>query len=88
MSQEGGSDQKARGAFKSYYVSRLSPQKMFLILEKNIYDRFQCLIPQKNRIEKCRLAEKSVFENIDFCGSYGLKRTKKWPKSGKCTKIV
>ena len=35
------------------------------------------MIPQKNRLEKCRLAVKSVFKNIDFWGSYGLKRTEK-----------
>ena len=42
--------------------------------EKN---RFLCLIPQKNRLEKCRLAVKSVFKNIDFLGSYGPKSTEK-----------
>ena len=36
-------------------------------LKKN---RFLCLIPQKNHLKKCRLAVKSVFENIDFWGSY------------------
>ena len=35
--------------------------------EKN---RFWCLIPQKNCLEKCRLKVKLVFKNIDFCGSY------------------
>ena len=38
---------------------------------------FLCLIPQKNRLEKCRMAVKSVFGYIDFWGSYGLKSTKK-----------
>ena len=46
--------------------------------EKNGFWR---LIPQKNRLEKCRLDVKSVFKNIDFWGSYGLKSTEKWPKS-------
>ena len=45
-------------------------------------NRFLCLIPQKNRLKKCRLAVKSVFENIDFWGSYGPKIT------GKMTKIT
>ena len=45
--------------------------------EKN---RFLCLIPLKNRLEKCRLAVKSVFKNNDFWGSYGQKSTEKWPK--------
>ena len=40
-------------------------------------NRFLCLIPQKNRLEKRRLKVKLVFENIDFCGSLGLKSTKK-----------
>ena len=40
------------------------------------------MIPQKNRLEKCRLAVKSVFKNIDFWGSYGPKST------GKMTKIT
>ena len=35
------------------------------------------MIPQKNRLKKCRLAVKSVLENIDFWGSYGLKSTEK-----------
>ena len=39
---------------------------------------FLCLIPQKNRLEKCRMAVKSVFGYIDFWGSYGLKSTKKY----------
>ena len=43
-------------------------------LRKN---RFLCLIPQKNRLEKCRFAVKSVFKNIDFWGSYGPKSTEK-----------
>ena len=38
------------------------------------------MIPQKNRLEKCRLAVKSLFKNIDFWGSYGHKSTEKWPK--------
>ena len=45
------------------------------------------MIPQKNRLEKCRLAVKSVFENIDFWGSYGLNSAKKWPKSPKQLKM-
>ena len=49
--------------------------------KKSEKNRFLCLIPQKNRLEKCRLAVKSVFKNIDFWGSYGLKSTEKWPKS-------
>ena len=44
--------------------------------KKSEKNRFLCLIPQKNRLEKCRLAVKSVFKNIDFWGSYGPKSTK------------
>ena len=29
----------------------------------------------------------SVFENIDFWGSYGLNSAKKWPKSPKLLKV-
>ena len=46
--------------------------------KKSEKNRFLCLIPQKNRLKKCRLEVKSVFKNIDFWGSYGLKCTKKW----------
>ena len=46
-------------------------------MKKSEKNRFLCLIPQKNRLEKCRLKVKSVFKNIDFCGSYGLKSTEK-----------
>ena len=46
-------------------------------MKKSEKNRFSCLIPQKNRLKKCRLAVKSVFENIDFWGSYGLKSTEK-----------
>ena len=52
--------------------------------EKNGFWR---LIPQKNRLEKCRSAVKSVFKNIDFWGSYGLKSTEKWPKSTELLKM-
>ena len=38
------------------------------------------MIPQKNRLEKCRLAVKSVFKNNDFWGIRGQKSTEKWPK--------
>ena len=50
-------------------------------------NRFSCLIPQKNRLEKCSLEVKSVFKNIDFWGSYGLKRTEKLPKSPNLLKM-
>lgn len=40
---------------------------------------FSFLIPQKNRIEKCRCALKSVSGNIDFQGSCGLRSTEKLP---------
>ena len=52
--------------------------------EKNGFWR---LIPQKNRLEKCRMAVKSVFGYIDFWGSYGLNSAKKWPKSPKLLKM-
>ena len=48
---------------------------------------FSCLIPQKNRLEKCSLEVKSVFENIDFWGTYGLRSIEKWPKSPKLLKM-
>ena len=56
-------------------------------MKKSEKNRFSCLICQKNRLKKCRLAVKSVFENIDFWGSYGLKRTKKLPKSPNLLKM-
>ena len=56
-------------------------------MKKSEKNRFLCLIPQKNRLKKCRLAVKSVFENIDFWGSYGLKRTEKLPKSPNLLKM-
>ena len=37
--------------------------------EKN---RFSCLIPQKNHLEKCWLEVKSVFKNINFWGMKNL----------------
>ena len=49
-------------------------------MTKSEKNRFLCVIPQKKRLEKCRSAVKSVFENIDLKGSYGLKSTKKCPK--------
>ena len=50
-------------------------------------NRFSCLIPQKNRLEKCSLEVKSVFENIDFWGTYGLRSIEKWPKSPNLLKM-
>ena len=55
--------------------------------EKNLKKKwFLCLIPQKNRLEKCRLAVKSVFKNIYIWGSYGPKSTWKMTKITKTAK--
>ena len=48
-------------------------------IDKNI---FTCLIPQKDRLEKCRLAVKLDFKNIDFVEDFEQK-LKTRPKSPK-----
>ena len=72
----------------SHFRLKFTKTKGDPLVKKMKKNRFSCLIPQKNRIEKCRLVVKSVFENIGFCGSYGLKSIEKWPKSPKSHKMA
>ena len=54
--------------FPDTYVSLIIFDQSFHS-EKNLKkDRFLHLIPQKNRLEKCRLEVKSVFKNTDILG--------------------
>ena len=65
----------------SHFRSKFSKTKGGTLgWKKSEKNRFLCLIPQKNRLEKCRLKVKLVFRNIDFCGSYGSKTTEKCSK--------
>ena len=58
----------------SHFRSKFSKTKGGTLWWKKMKkNRFSCLIPQKNRLEKCSLEVKSVFENIYFWGTYGLK---------------
>ena len=61
----------------THFLSRFSKNRGTLWWKKFEKNRFWCLIPQKNRLEKCSLDVKLVFKNNDFWGSYGLKSTKK-----------
>ena len=47
-------------------ICTLPWQVLKLLLKLEFVYRFLSLIPQKNRLEKCRLKVKSFFENIDF----------------------
>ena len=72
----------------SHFWSKFSKTKGGTLgWKKSEKNRFLCLIPQKNRLEKCRLKVKSVFKNIYFCGSYGPKSTKKCSKSSYLLKM-
>ena len=63
--------------FGAFRFEILKNQSGDPLVKKILKNRFLCLIPQKSRLEKCRLAVKSVFKNIDFWGSYGPKSTEK-----------
>ena len=52
--------------------------------KKSEKNRFLCLIPQKNRLKKCRLAVKSVFWKYWFLGKLW---TKKYWKKGILSKF-
>ena len=61
----------------SFSIKVFKNQRGDPLVKKYEKNRFSCLIPQKNRLEKCSLEVKSVFENIYFWGTYGLKSTEK-----------